>query len=54
MVPGLRWAALAWAGVLLAPLGIVKAQEVPAWRGVMLGIAGAVLITALAVRGGWA
>ncbi len=55
VVPGLRWAALAWAGVLLAPLGIVKAQEVPAWRGVVLGIAGsAALVAALAVRGGWA
>jgi hypothetical protein len=36
-VPGLRWAGLAWAAALLVPLGIVKTQEVPAWRGLALG-----------------
>ena len=48
-VPGLRWAALAWACVLLAPLGVVKTQEVPAWRGVVLGVAGAAGLVAAAV-----
>jgi hypothetical protein len=48
-VPGLRWAALAWAGVLLVPLGIVRVQEVPAWRGYALGIAVATLVTAAAI-----
>lgn len=42
-VPVLRWAALAWAAALLVPLGIVKAQEVPAWRGIALGLAAAVV-----------
>ncbi len=47
-VPGLRWAALAWAAALLVPLGIVKAQEVPAWRGIALGL---VVTVALVVAG---
>ena len=37
-VPVLRWAALAWAAALLVPLGIVKTQEVPARRGLALGV----------------
>ena len=46
-VTGLRWAALAWAAALLVPLGIVKAQEVPAWRGIALGlVAAAALVVA--------
>ncbi len=50
-VPVLRWAALAWAAALLVPLGIVKVQEVQAWRGVLLGLIAAALIvvTALAI-----
>lgn len=44
-VPVLRWAALAWAAALLVPLGIVKAQEVPAWRGIALGLAAALVAT---------
>ena len=47
-VPGLRWAALAWAAALLVPLGIVKTQEVPAWRGIALGL---VVTVALVVAG---
>jgi hypothetical protein len=47
-VPVLRWAALAWAAALLVPLGIVKAQEVPAWRGILLGLVAAALIVATA------
>ncbi|CAA9474546.1 MAG: hypothetical protein AVDCRST_MAG02-4365 [uncultured Rubrobacteraceae bacterium] len=35
-VPVVRWAALAWAAALLVPLGVVKTQEVPAWRGISL------------------
>ena len=45
-VPVLRWAALAWAAALLVPLGIVKAQEVPAWRGISLGLVAVALIFA--------
>ena len=48
-VPVLRWAALAWAATLLAPLGIVKAQEVPAWRGILLGLVGAAVLAAAAI-----
>ena len=48
-VPVLRWAALAWAAALLAPLGIVKAQEVPAWRGILLGLVGAAVLVAAAI-----
>ena len=47
-VPVLRWAAVAWAAALLVPLGIVKAQEVPAWRGVLLGLIAAALVVATA------
>ena len=47
-VPFLRWAALAWAAALLVPLGIVKAQEVPAWRGILLGLIAAALVVATA------
>ena len=47
-VPVLRWAALAWAAALLVPLGIVKAQEVQAWRGILLGLIAAALIVATA------
>ena len=47
-VPGLRWAALLWAGALLVPLGIVRAQEGPAWRGVALGLLCAALLAAMA------
>ena len=47
-VPVLRWAALAWAMALLVPLGIVVTQEVPAWRGVTLGAAGAAALAAAA------
>ncbi|HEV2743188.1 MAG TPA: hypothetical protein VGV91_08545 [Rubrobacter sp.] len=43
-VPFLRWAALAWAAALLVPLGIVKAQEVQAWRGILLGLVAVALI----------
>lgn len=50
-VPGLRWVALAWAGLLLVPLGIVKAQEVPAWRGIALCIVAAALAVAVLVGG---
>ncbi len=45
-VPVVRWVALAWAAALLVPLGIVKTQEVPAWRGLALG---AVCVAALVV-----
>lgn len=46
-VPVLRWAALAWAAVLLVPLGVVRAQEIPAWRGPVLGaVCAAVLVAA--------
>lgn len=46
-VPVLRWAALAWAAALLVPLGIVKTQEAPAWRGLALGaVCAAVLVIA--------
>ena len=48
-LPVVRWAALAWAAVLLVPLGVVKAQEVPAWRGIVLGLVGAALVAAAAV-----
>ena len=48
-VPVLRWAALAWAAALLVPLGIVKAQEVPASRGILLGLVAAALVVATAV-----
>lgn len=37
-VPVLRWAALVWAAALLVPLGVVKAQEVAAWRGLILSV----------------
>ena len=47
-VPVLRWAAVAWAATLLVPLGIVKAQEVPAWRGILLGLIAAALVVATA------
>lgn len=47
-VPVLRWAAVAWAAALLVPLGIVKAQEVPAWRGILLGLIAAALVVATA------
>jgi len=47
-VPVLRWAALVWAAALLVPLGIVKAQEVPAWRGILLGLIAAALVVATA------
>ena len=52
-VPGLRWAALAWAGLLLMPIGLAKAQEVPAWRAVAacLVIAAIVATSALFFRG---
>ncbi len=51
-VPVLRWAVLAWAAVLLVPLGIVKTQEVPAWRGIVLGlvVAAALVGVGLALR----
>lgn len=46
-VPLLRWAALLWAAALLVPLGVVKAQEVPVWRGLILSvICAAVLVAA--------
>lgn len=48
-VPVLRWAALAWTAALLAPLGIVKAQEVPAWRGILLSLVGAAVLAAAAI-----
>ena len=48
-VPVLRWAAFAWAAALLVPLGIVRAQEVPAWRGFVLGGVAALALAALAV-----
>ncbi|MEJ7840543.1 MAG: hypothetical protein WKF95_02145 [Rubrobacter sp.] len=48
-VPVLRWAALAWAAALLVPLGIVKAQEVPAWRGILLSLVGAAVLAAAAI-----
>jgi hypothetical protein len=35
-VPLLRWAALAWAGMLLVPIGIVRAQELPGWRAIVI------------------
>ena len=47
-VPVLRWAAVAWAAALLVPLGIVKAQEVLAWRGILLGLIAAVMVVATA------
>ena len=47
-VPVGRWAALAWAAALLVPLGIVKAQEVPAWRGFALGVVCAAALVAFA------
>ncbi|MDQ3429919.1 MAG: hypothetical protein M3479_08240 [Actinomycetota bacterium] len=48
-LPVLRWAALAWAAALLVPLGIVRAQEVPAWRGILLGLVGAAVLVAAAI-----
>ena len=48
-VPVVRWAALAWAAALLVPLGVVQAQEVPAWRGILLGFIAAALIVATAL-----
>jgi hypothetical protein len=48
-LPVLRWAALAWGVALLVPLGIVKAQEVPAWRGILLGLVGAAVLAAAAI-----
>jgi len=49
-VPVVRWAALVWAATLLVPVGIVKAQEVPAWRGILLGlIAAAFIVTTASV-----
>ncbi len=48
-VPVLRWVALAWAAALLVPLGVVKTQEVPAWRGSLLGLVAAALIAATAL-----
>jgi hypothetical protein len=33
---------------LLVPLGIVKVQEVPAWRGILLGLVAAALVVATA------
>jgi len=48
-VPVVRWAALAWAAALLVPLGVVKAQGVPAWRGILLGLVAAALIVATAL-----
>jgi hypothetical protein len=48
-VPILGWAVLLWAGALLVPLGLVRAQEVPAWRGMALGAMGAAAVVAVAV-----
>ena len=48
-VPVLRWAALAWACVLLVPLGIVRTQEVAAWRGFVSGVVAALVLAMLAV-----
>ena len=45
-VPVLRWAVSIWAGVLLVPLGIVWTQEVPPWRGVLLGAFAALVVAA--------
>ena len=51
VVPGLRWAALIWAAVLV-PLGIVRVQEVPAWREIILGVVAALILMALTVYAG--
>lgn len=48
-VPVVRWAVLLWAGVLLGPLGIVRAQEVPVWRGVALGAVCASVVVAAGI-----
>ena len=48
-LPVLRWAALAWGVALLVPLGIVRAQEVPAWREILLGLVGAAVLAAAAI-----
>jgi hypothetical protein len=48
-VPVVRWAVLAWAAALLVPLGVVKAQEVPASRAFLLGLVAAALIVAAAL-----
>ena len=47
-VPVLRWAALALAAALLVPLVIVKTQEMPAWRGLVLGLIAAALVVTTA------
>jgi hypothetical protein len=47
-VPILRWAALAWAAALLVPLGVVKAQEVPVWRAVVVCVLVVALMTVAA------
>ena len=48
-VPVVRWAALAWAAAILVPLGVIETQEVPAWRGFLLGLSAAALIVATAL-----
>ena len=51
-VPVVRWAALAWAAALLVPLGVVKAQEIPAWKGTVLGVVAALMVAAGAIYAG--
>ena len=53
-LPVVRWAALAWAAALLVPLGIVRTQEMPAWRGILLGlvVTSALLAAAIASYAG--
>lgn len=52
-VPGLRWVAAAWAGLLLMPVGLSTAQEIPAWRAVIAGfvILAGVVAVVVGVRG---
>jgi hypothetical protein len=52
-VPVLGLVGATYAGLVLVPLGLAKAQEVWAWRGVLAGVAVALLVALTAVAVGY-
>ena len=52
-VPVLGLVGAAYAGLVLVPLGLAKAQEVWAWRGVLAGVVVALLVALTAVAVGY-
>lgn len=52
-VPVLGLVGAAYAGLVLVPLGLAKAQEVGAWRAVLAGVAVALLVALAAVAVGY-